>query len=98
VLITAAPRSRSEEARARRARYLWTMGIRAGCFVVAVAVAQPVVRVAAIVGACVLPYIAVVGANTVRRVAPDRNPSYYIPGPRNEIHAGVGGREPPPPP
>ena len=94
VLITAASQSRYEEARQRRHRYIVTMAIRAGCFVVAVLVTVPIIRIVAVVGACVLPYIAVVGANTVRRVGPDRAPSYYIPGPRNELKAGVGGRGP----
>jgi Protein of unknown function (DUF3099) len=93
VLITAAPRSRYEEARERRAQYLATMALRAACFVVAVAVPVPAIRLVAVIGAVVLPYVAVVGANTVRRVGPDRDPSYFIPGPRRELPAGVGGRD-----
>ncbi|MFL6136457.1 MAG: DUF3099 domain-containing protein [Frankiaceae bacterium] len=94
VLITAASQSRYEEARERRVRYVVTMTIRAACFVIAVLVPVPIIRIVAVVGACVLPYVAVVGANTVRRVGPDRAPSYYIPGPRPELRAGVGGRGP----
>jgi hypothetical protein len=92
VLITAAPKSRYEEARNRRIQYLVTMGLRAACFIVAVAVTLPPVRIVAVVGAVILPYVAVVGANTVRRVTPDRTPAYYIPAPRPELPAGVGGR------
>jgi Flp pilus assembly protein TadB len=94
VLITAASQSRYEEARQRRVRYVVTMAIRALCFVVAVLVPVPFVRIVAVIGACVLPYVAVVGANTVRRASPGRAPAYYIPGPRNELKAGVGGRGP----
>ena len=94
VLITAASQSRYEEARQRRVRYVVTMTIRAICFAVAVLVPVPIVRVVAVIGACVLPYVAVVGANTVRRVGPDRSPAYYLPGPRPELRAGVGSRGP----
>jgi Flp pilus assembly protein TadB len=93
VLITAASQSRYEEARDRRIRYVVTMSIRAACFLVAVLVPVPIVRIVAVAGATVLPYVAVVGANTVRRVGPDRRPAYYIPGPRPELPAGVGGRD-----
>lgn len=93
MLITGAPQSRSEEARRRRIQYLVTMGIRVVCFVIAVVVPVPVVRIVFVAAACVLPYVAVVGANTVRRVTPDRPPAYYIPGPQPQLPAGVGGRE-----
>ena len=85
VLITAAPRSRYEESGDRRRQYLITMSLRVVCFLVAVVVSVPIVRIIAVVGACVLPYIAVVAANTVRSVAPDTRPAYYIPPPVNEL-------------
>lgn len=56
-------------------RYLVTMGIRTACFVVA-AFGDGVVRWVALVGAVVLPYIAVIGANTVA----SRGPGGVAPG------------------
>ena len=94
VLSTAASRSRYEEARGRRIQYLLTMGLRVACFIVAVAVPVPVVRIVALVGACVLPYVAVVGANTVRRVTPSGVPAYYLPAQDRQLTAGVGAGEP----
>jgi hypothetical protein len=94
VLITAAARSRYEEAHSRHVTYLVTMGIRAGCFLVAVIVSVPAVRIAAIVGACILPYVAVVGANTVRSTAINHKPSFYLPGPREEVTTGASREHP----
>lgn len=66
VRITTAPRTRRDELASRQRRYLFSMGIRSACFVGAV-----VAGVAGIdwlwpilvVGALVLPYVAVVFAN-----------------------------------
>lgn len=95
MLITAAPLPRSEEAQHRLVGYLFTMGVRAVCFLIAVVVPVPAVRIAAIVGACVLPYIAVVFANTVRRLDAADRPAYYLPQPTNQLPAGVGARDRP---
>jgi hypothetical protein len=92
VLITAASRSRYEEARSRQIQYLATMGTRVACFIVAVAVSVPAIRIAAAIGAAILPYIAVVGANTVRGTS-GGVPAYYIPRPDRQLPAGVGARE-----
>lgn len=88
VLITAAPRSRYEEAHDRRVQYLVTMGVRAASFIVAVVVPVPAVRIVAIIAACVLPYVAVVGANTVRRLSPGGDPAYYVPRPDRQLPSG----------
>jgi hypothetical protein len=92
VLITAASRSRYEEARARQIQYLATMGTRVACFIVAVVVSVPAIRIAGAIGAAILPYIAVVGANTVRRT-PSGSPAYYVPRPDRQLPAGVGARD-----
>ncbi len=73
VRITAARTSHSERIRGRETRYLISMGVRTACFVLAVAT-DGVLRWVFIVGAVVLPYIAVVMANAsgeVDRDAPD---------------------------
>lgn len=62
--VTTAPRSLAEDTEMRLRRYLWTMGIRTGCFVLAVVI-DSWVRWAFVVGAVVLPYFAVVLANAV---------------------------------
>jgi hypothetical protein len=93
VLITAASRSRYEEARARRIQYILTMSLRVVCFIVAVLVSVPAIRIAAAIGAAVLPYVAVVGANTVRKVTPSGVPAYYVPRPDRQLPAGVGARD-----
>jgi hypothetical protein len=92
VLITAASPSRYAEARARRIQYLATMATRVVCFIVAVVVSIPAIRIGAAIGAAILPYIAVVGANTVRR-GPAGVPAYYIPPPDRQLAAGVGVAE-----
>jgi len=68
--VTGLPKSIQEDQRERMRRYLLSMGIRTGCFILAV-VALTVVRWT-VVGwvlvsaAVVLPYIAVVLANATR--------------------------------
>lgn len=63
--VTTAPESLADEQAARIRRYLFTMGIRTTCFVLAV-VTSGWVRWTCVVLAVVLPYIAVVLANAVR--------------------------------
>jgi hypothetical protein len=66
VRVTTAPRSRADEQAARQRRYLISMGIRTLCFVGAV-VADGVLRWVLVAGAVLLPYLAVVFANTEGR-------------------------------
>ncbi len=60
--VTTAPTSRVLDQDTRIRRYLWTMGVRTGCFIVAV-VATGWIRWVAVAGAVVLPYVAVILAN-----------------------------------
>jgi Flp pilus assembly protein TadB len=79
VLVTTAGRSPGQDRRDRERRYLITMGIRLIAFIVALVVAHGWVRVVAIIAALVLPWVAVVMANSgpVRR--PPEQPSLYSP-------------------
>ncbi len=63
--MTSVPESPREEQAARLHRYLFTMGVRTACFLLAV-VTEGWVRWVAAALAIVLPYIAVVMANAVR--------------------------------
>ena len=62
--VTTAPQSAALDQSARMRRYLWTMGIRTACFIIAVVASGPL-RWVAVGGAAVLPYFAVVLANAV---------------------------------
>ena len=61
--ITTASASRDEDIAVRQKRYLVAMGFRTACFVAAIFVTPVWLRVVLIVGALVLPYVAVVMAN-----------------------------------
>jgi hypothetical protein len=63
VRITSARRGLSESIRHREVRYLVSMGIRTTCFVLAIVTHGPA-RWVFVVAAFILPYIAVVMANT----------------------------------
>ena len=63
VRITTASASRDADIAARQKRYLLAMGFRTVCFVAAIFVTTGWLRVVLIVGALVLPYVAVVMAN-----------------------------------
>lgn len=63
VRITNAAPARGEEIAARQRRYLFSMAIRTACFVGAIVVGPGWLRWVLIVGAVVLPYIAVVLAS-----------------------------------
>jgi hypothetical protein len=63
--VTSAPTSTTDDQSARMKRYLIMMGIRVACFGL-VFVTTGWVRWAAIAGAVVIPYFAVVIANAVR--------------------------------
>jgi hypothetical protein len=62
--ITSATGSRSADQQQRASRYLFSMGIRTLCVILCIVVPGPLRWVFA-VGAIVLPYIAVVAANSV---------------------------------
>ncbi|HJU98667.1 MAG TPA: DUF3099 domain-containing protein [Jiangellaceae bacterium] len=64
--VTTAHPSHSADIDARQRRYLLIMGIRIGCLPLAI-VMQGWARWVFIIGAVVLPYIAVVVANAARR-------------------------------
>ena len=66
--ITAAQTPLSEDIRGRTRRYLYSMGLRTLCFIGATIASGPL-RWVLIVGACVLPYLAVVFANAGRAAA-----------------------------
>jgi Flp pilus assembly protein TadB len=66
VSITSARASRSAEINHRQSRYLFSMAIRTACFVGAV-VTTGVLRWVLVAAAFVLPYVAVVMANTSER-------------------------------
>ncbi len=64
VRITTASTSRDADIAARQKRYLLAMGFRTVCFVAAIFVTTGWLRVVLIVAALVLPYVAVVMANS----------------------------------
>jgi Protein of unknown function (DUF3099) len=98
--VTDARRPMSEDIGYRERRYLITMGIRALCFVLSIVIAITLhgagrwLAVLALIGAVVLPYIAVIFANGGRepdnaaRFAPYEPESHTqkrISGPRDQI-------------
>jgi hypothetical protein len=64
VRITTAPTNRHDDLDRRRRRYLISMGIRTTCFVGAILVGDWWLRWVLVAGAFLLPYVAVVMANT----------------------------------
>jgi hypothetical protein len=65
VRITTAGSSRADDIARRQRRYVFSMGIRTVCFLSAVLVGPGWLRWVLVVGAVVLPYVAVVMANAV---------------------------------
>ena len=63
--ITSAPKGLSSDQRARQRRYFYSMMVRTACFILTVVLPSPY-RWFALLGAVVLPYIAVVVANAGR--------------------------------
>jgi hypothetical protein len=86
-LVTSAHQAHSEEMSGRARRYLWSMGIRTVCLVLAIFVLQGWSRMLAIVAAIVLPWFAVVLANA-GPVGDDEQPEFIVPG-HLEIEAGT---------
>jgi Flp pilus assembly protein TadB len=77
VLVTTAGRSPQQDRRDRERRYLITMGFRVVAFVVALIVTKGWIRVIAIIAAMVLPWIAVIFANSGPSRSPAEHPSLY---------------------
>ncbi len=71
VRITTAASSRHDDIMRRQRRYLLSMGLRTVCFVGAVLVGPGWVRWVLVVGALLLPYVAVVMANAVSTKSDD---------------------------
>jgi hypothetical protein len=64
VRVTSAGLSATEERQARMRRYVLTQLVRAGCFVLAVALPVPIwAKLLLVLGALVLPWMGVVAAN-----------------------------------
>ena len=66
LLVTTAPQSPQDEWRARKRRYLWTMGLRVVCFILAIVLAALHLAWAAgvaVAASLVLPWVAVIAAN-----------------------------------
>jgi len=61
--VTAARRGASEDIRRRETRYIVTMLVRTACLLLAIFVPVTPLRILFVIGAVVLPYIAVVFAN-----------------------------------
>lgn len=94
VNITSARVSHSEDLRRRQLRYLFSMGLRTVCFVLAIVTTGPL-RWALVAGAVFLPYIAVVLANATDRRTSAGPPSFPIDdaplletGPARDTHSG----------
>lgn len=76
-LVTGAPRALTDDMSSRMHKYLWSMGIRTVCFLLAVVFTGPL-RWVFVAGAVVLPYVAVLIANAGREPnAP--GPAEYVP-------------------
>jgi len=83
VRITTAGTSRADDIARRQRRYVFSMAVRTVCFISAVLVGPGWLRWVLVVGALVLPYVAVVMANAVTtksdefalRVGPDERPA-----------------------
>ena len=69
--VTTAPTAAEEELHARIKHYLWTMGVRTGCFLLAF-LTEGWIRWTCVVLAAVLPYVAVVFANAHAPRTPGR--------------------------
>jgi Flp pilus assembly protein TadB len=77
VLVTTASRSPQQDRRDRERRYLITMGFRVVALIVALVVTKGWIRVIAIAAALVLPWIAVIFANSGPIRRPPEQPSLY---------------------
>ncbi len=89
VVITSAGASPADEQRGRQIQYAVLMSVRVICFLVAIAVPIPAVRIVALAGAFILPWVGVVGANAVREKVLHGTGPGFIPEPRNSLPRGA---------
>ena len=89
VVITSAGQSPDEEQHGRQVQYAILMGVRVACFLIAIAVQIPIVRIVALAGAFILPWIGVVGANAVREKVLHGSAASFVPEPRNSLPRGA---------
>jgi hypothetical protein len=94
VRITTAPESPGSEMAHRQKRYMISMGIRTLCFIAAIAIGQGWLRWVLVAGAFVLPYVAVVMANSASPRLEGSDPL----GPGSHPELGGGPPETPPEP
>jgi len=90
VLVTTVAKSPRQEQRERERRYLFTMGLRVLCFILAIVffeVGPRWLAAIAVAGSLILPWIAVVAANAGPRRSYDR-PALYRRRPPNELPPG----------
>lgn len=87
VLITSAAPSRLQEHADRRRNYTIVMSTRVLCFILAVVIQVTWLRIVFIIGALVLPWVAVIAANQVHGKAPT-GPKLYVPKPRRSLTEG----------
>lgn len=87
VLITSAAPSRFQEHADRRKNYAIVMSMRVICFILAIVVQVTWLRVTFIIGALVLPWVAVIAANQVKATTV-RSSSLFVPSPRNALTGG----------
>ena len=78
--ITSAARPHSEELRGRERRYIFSMGIRTACFLLALVFIDHWVTWVFVFGAVFLPYVAVVIANAGASTDPARDDHAFDPG------------------
>ena len=87
MLVTTAGKSPRQEQRERERRYLWTMGLRVLCFILAIVffeVGPRWLAAIAVAGSLILPWIAVVAANAGPRRSVEQ-PALYRRRPPNEL-------------
>src|SRR3954453_18511575 len=87
VLITSAPPSPLEEFSNRRRQYALVKSIRIPCFILAVVGTLTWLRIVLIVGALVLPWVAVVAANQAKSRKAG-GPALYVAVPRRALTDG----------
>ena len=92
VRITTAPESPEQEMAHRQKRYMISMGIRTLCFVAAIVVGPGWLRWVLVAGAFVLPYVAVVMANSA---SPRVEGTLPVGPPASRPELGPGPSEPP---
>lgn len=85
VRITSATRSRSENVAARQRRYIISMAVRTVSFLLAVVFAGTFLMWVFMTAAFVLPYVAVIVANTNANTDPDPTPETAFNPTRREL-------------